>query len=169
MNLLFLKFLHFGPLHHLIGFRYFVNIWYFEQNKRKNSIVSFLAKEIKGWIIPKMMTPRQGMEAPRHLPWGTQISLCLPSVTLTSTVSLKLFLSLLLPESSCLPSSLCSPKHPSYIRCLLHCSQSLQSYIWFTTASVLKSILLSLTCKTSQSQDLMFLLNHDGTQPWISE
>lgn len=74
----------------------------------------FLAKEIKGWSIPKMMTQRQGMEASRHPPWGTQISLCLPSVTLTSTVSLKMFLSLLLPESSCLPLSLCSLKHPSY-------------------------------------------------------
>lgn len=82
--------------------------------KEKRALFLFLTKEIKGWSIPKMMTQRQGMEAPRHPPWGTQISLCLPSVTLTSTVSLKWFLSLLLPESSCLPSSLHSLKYPSY-------------------------------------------------------
>lgn len=101
-------------LHHLIGFQYFANIWYFEQNKRKIALFLFLAKEIKGWSIPKMMTQRQGMEAPRHPPWGTRISLGLLSLTLTSTISLKMLPSLLLPESSCLPSSLCSLKHPSY-------------------------------------------------------
>lgn len=74
----------------------------------------FLAKEIKGWSIPKMMTQRQGMEAPRHSSWDTQISLCLSSLTLTSFVLLKMLSSLFLPGSSCLPSSLRSLKHPSY-------------------------------------------------------